>query len=241
MVSRTASVHVGGSEKCSRAKHGNERISRPESAIELQESRTYYLLMANKRIAKIIFYATISWFIPSVASSQDVVTWNEDVSGWEIRVDRTLGNGCFMLTGYEGGTFLRLQFDPTSESIGFYVANDDWRSIEANKLYDIEVEFGSAGPWTGSAQGIDFDGLRGLHLTVPSEDDRAADFIEEFMRYTGVDIRYQGASIARLSLRGTFAATEEMFRCQAAMFENGLPSERDPFSSSGTGGADPFR
>lgn len=178
--------------------------------------------------------------VAGAAVAQETALWKEDVAGWEILVDQSLDDGCFMITEYERGTLLRAQFNPAADTFQFVVGDPNWKSIEENKFYEIEVEFGSAGPWTGDAVGYDFGGINALILHIPFEDDRADLFIEEFMRYTVVDVRYEGSSIARLSLKGTYAAMEEVMACQAAMLDQPAPAQDDPFSGSSSRGSDPF-
>lgn len=176
------------------------------------------------------------------ATAQDVVTWNDDVSGWTVAVDRTLNDGCFALACFDGGTCLRLQLNAANERVIFFAMNDNWQSLETGKLYDIEVKFGTLAPWTGMASVHRFsNGLPSLVLNVPFEEERAFNFIDEFMRMTGVRISYSGSVIANLSLRGTYAAMEEVFNCQRTMIEGGQRPRSDPFSAAPQNSDDPFR
>ena len=176
------------------------------------------------------------------ATAQDSVIWSDDVSGWTVAVDRSLNDGCFAFTCFDGGTCLRLQLNAANEQVIFFVMNNNWQSLETGKLYDIEVKFGTLTPWTGRASVHRFsDGLPSLVLNVPFEEDRALNFVDEFMRMTGVQISYSGSVIANLSLRGTYAAMEEVFNCQRTMIEGGRGTRSDPFSSAPQSSDDPFR
>ena len=168
--------------------------------------------------------------------SDDIVTWNDDVKGWYLGVDPSIGDGCFMYAAYEGGTFLRFQFNPQEDLVNFIVGNDNWQSLEEGKLYGLEVSFGSETPWTGDAEARFIGDTPSLSLDVPYSEDRAATFIEELRRTSVVDISYNGKSVDVLNLSGSFAAVTELVNCQSEMLNSSGGS--DPFSGSGS---DPFR
>jgi len=186
-----------------------------------------------------IFFST--FLMASNAYGEEAAVWNPDVRGWEIRVDQSIGNGCFMFTTYEGGTVLRMQFNPEVGNVQFIIGNQRWRSLEAEKIYPMTVQFGNLEPWSGNGTGFWWgEDLPALVLNVSFENDAADLFIEEFMRMTGVTVAYDDREIAKLSLRGTYAAMQEVMACQSAMLEN--RSTTDPFSSGATPSTDdPFR
>ncbi|MEM9343353.1 MAG: hypothetical protein AAGA87_09920 [Pseudomonadota bacterium] len=176
------------------------------------------------------------------AVSQETVTWKDDVKGWYIGVDRTVGNGCFLSSIFEGGSLFRMGYFPSDEVFRVMVGDDDWKSLEEGKLYPIEVKFGNLSPWTGNASVFIWsDGDKSLVLSLPFENDVAENFIGEFKRMTTVAVNYEGQEILKLSLKGSFAAADEMLRCQLAVSEETQPStSSDPFSSNGSDNSDPF-
>ncbi len=178
---------------------------------------------------------------PTTLLADETVIWKNDVRGWDVMVDRTLENSCFIYSTFEESSFVRLQFNPVNDSVEFTVGNLNWISLESGKLYPMEVQFGSRTPWTGEGLGRWWgEDLPSLSLDVPFKDDRALEFLDEFMKMTGVRVSYENRIIANLSLRGTYAATEEMMRCQRKMFESS-PAPTDPFkSNSSSENADPF-
>ncbi|MBO9432581.1 hypothetical protein J7394_00080 [Ruegeria sp. R13_0] len=176
-------------------------------------------------------------FPASIVVAEETVVWSDNIKGWHIAVDRTTGDGCFMVTAYEGGTYLRGQILPSEQAFALMIGNTDWRSIESGKLYDLTATFGSRTPWKGEAHGFWIGESPFLSLQVPFESGQAAEFIDEFMRLSVVDIGYEGKSIATLKLSGTYAAMLEVMECQRQMFES-IP-EIDPFASSGND-KDPF-
>lgn len=165
-----------------------------------------------------------------------VVTWKDDVRGWYLGVDRSIGDGCFMYASYNGGTFVRFQFNPQENVVNFIVGNEKWRSLEESKFYDLSVAFGRESPWNGQAEARFIGDEMSLSLNVPFSEDRAATFIEELRRATVVDISYQGRTVDTLSLSGSFAAVTELLNCQTVILDDSTGS--DPFSSSGE---DPFQ
>lgn len=185
------------------------------------------------------FYAALTCLCTlTISAHAESVAWKDDVRGWMIRVDPTIGNGCFMLTEYDGGTYLRVQFNPSTDNLDFIIGDGDWRSVEKGKLYELSVQFGNRTPWAGDAEGFWFgDNTPALMMSVPFHDDRAKSFMEEFMRMSDVRVKYEGSEIAHLSLSGTYAAMQEAIACQIAMAEE----EDDPFATGSGKKEDPFR
>jgi hypothetical protein len=174
-------------------------------------------------------------------SFSQAVTWNEDVRGWFIGVDRTLGDGCFMYSSFDSGGVLRAGFDVDGDSMYIVVGSRNWMSLEEGKLYPIEIQFGSRPPWTGDANVFVWnDGDKALELSVPFTNNVADNFVRELQQTQNVLVRYQGRQILNLSLRGSFAAMAEVIKCQEAMLSNSLPNA-DPFNAGGVNGNDPFR
>jgi hypothetical protein len=179
----------------------------------------------------------VSHFFVSASASDDSEVWKENVQGWSIYVDKTVDNGCFMATTFEGGTRLRAQFNPRADNFALVVANPSWESINPDKFYDLTVQFGNRTPWDGEASVLVFSNMNGLVLEV-GDDEAIGEFVNELMRMTSVKISYRGEQIANLSLDGSYKAMEEVFACQAAMNAGGSTPE-DPFSNESKS-TDPF-
>lgn len=174
-------------------------------------------------------------------SFSQAITWNEDVRGWFIGVDRSIGDGCFMYSTFDGGSVLRAGFNVDGDSMYILVGNRNWMSLEEGKLYPIEIQFGNRPPWTGDASVFIWsDGDRALNLTVPFTNNIANNFVRELQQTQNVIVRYQGRQIMNLSLKGSFAAMAEVMNCQETMLSNNVPGA-DPFNANGVNGADPFR
>jgi hypothetical protein len=59
----------------------------------------------------------------SAASAQEVVTWGE-AGGWDVLVDKTLANGCFIQAEFEDGSLIRMGIDK-EEGGGYVTAFND--------------------------------------------------------------------------------------------------------------------
>jgi hypothetical protein len=194
-----------------------------------------------KTHSAILAASTLSFvaFANGTASAADAVRWGK-VSGWDILVDTTSGNGCFIFTIYDGGTALRLGFDAQEDDAYLMVGNQKWASIEHGKDYEIEIRMDRDAPWRATATGVDFDGLP---LLMASTDQ--PNFLIDFMKKNTLEVRFRNQSIATLSLKGTYAAVAEMLKCQDYVDAHGVGGRApyaDPFASNGRSAAsDPFR
>ena len=176
---------------------------------------------------------------PASLSAQDTSTakWGQ-VGGWSIRVDRSVGNGCFASQLYEDGTSLRVGFDKSKQTIYFMIGNAAWRSLEVGKVYRMRFVFDGEKSYNGELTGLKLGSVVFL-----DHSDVSIDFTKDFMQRNGVRVYYQGNQITHLSLSNTYAAIAEVLNCQREINNAGgqggpqpAPSG-DPFSS---GKRDPF-
>lgn len=182
---------------------------------------------------KIALSAGCALMSVGTATAGDTVTWQEDVEGWSVAIDRTIDDSCFIISGFDDETFLRFQFNATLGNVQFIVASIHWASLIAGEDYDMEVSFGGRDAWTGTAKGHRWrDILPSLVLSVPISDQQASQFMEEFTATGSVSISYEGVEIANLALTGTEEAIASMLDCQSAM-SKAKSSQRlgsDPFA-----------
>ena len=188
---------------------------------------------------KVFITLIIVVFVALPARANDSLSWKDDVGGWHIRIDPSMGNGCFMGTLFEGGTYFRVALDMTDDpGLWVFVHDSDWASLEVGKLYPVKIQFGRLEPWTGDAvgwQSVNDD----IYLALSIQEDRTSDFLEELQRMLGVTIQYEGNVIANLSLRGSYAAVDEMVNCQIAV--RGWEDQNDdPFRGRSANQTDPF-
>ena len=184
-------------------------------------------------------FAGVAAAIPSQAHAQKAAKWAQ-VGGWEIRVDQSVGNGCFAMQIYEDGTVVRIGVDVTDKRIYLLFLNDAWKSLEVGKIYPVRIVFDGVSAYNGEMKGHRLEG----GTIVLSHRNLSSEFVKDFMQRNGMRIHYQGSSIANLSLRNTYAALGEVLNCQKEIgFGSNSPRNSDPFSSSsGTRpNRDPFR
>jgi hypothetical protein len=173
------------------------------------------------------------------AESRETAKWGQ-VGGWQIRVDRSVGHGCFASQLYEDNTSLRVGFDIKKKTIYFMIGNPAWRSLEAGKVYAMKFVFDDHKSYTGELTGV----MLGDRVFLDHSDVSYA-FTKDFMERNGVRVYYRGAPITNLSLRNTYAAIGEVLNCQREISSAGGGSSQsgaDPFArGSGEGRrSDPF-
>ena len=167
--------------------------------------------MTRLKSLAVVGACLLSWAVAGAARAEDSDRWG-NVRGWDIMIDRTLGNGCFIFSEFRDGTAIRLGFDRTKGDSYLMVGNRDWDKIEDGAAYDIEIRMDRAAPWTATATGV----LMGsLPLLMARTDD--VKFVAAFAKKNSIQVIYGGNTIAHLSLKGTFAAITEMLNCQDAM------------------------
>lgn len=173
---------------------------------------------------------------PASAQKETAPRWGE-VGGWAIRVDRSIGDGCYAHQHYEDETFVRIGFDVKKGTIFFMIGNPGWRSLEAGKIYPMQLIFDGQQRYNGEFQGIKINDLVWLdHSNVSS------DFAKDFMQRSSLRVFYQGNRIAALSLKNTYAAVVEVMNCQRELggSSGGASVPPDPFGGGSRRPADPF-
>lgn len=156
-----------------------------------------------------------------------------DVGGWEIRVDASVGNGCFAIQEYEDGSIVRIGVDVDNKRIYLFFSNNAWKSLEQGKIYPVRVVFDGVSTYNGEMNGYRLSG----GTMVLAHRNLNTDFVKDFMLRNVMRIYYEGRQIASLSLRNTYAAISEVSNCQSE-FGFGSGSSR---GGSGGSGRDPFR
>lgn len=172
---------------------------------------------------------------PIEVLAQTAPKWAQ-VGGWETRVDKSVGNGCFAMQRYEDGTVVRVGVNVGQKSVYLLFLNDAWKSLEVGKIYPVRIVYDGVSTYDGEMKGHQLAG----GALVLAHSNLSTEFVRDFMQRNSLHIYYHGSRIAALSLRNTYAAVAEVINCQR---EFGVgPRDSDPFSSSGAGpNRDPFR
>jgi hypothetical protein len=180
-------------------------------------------------------------FAPSASSLADdtkAPVW-KTVGEWEIRIDSTLGNGCFMTASYVHGDALRLGFNRKDRYGYMMFGNSDWKSLTPENSYPLVIQFGSNTPWNATARVVMMsEDAPFLAFTFSSPN-----LLQEFADSDGIRITYQGKQVSNLALTGSKAAVAELVNCQDYVDKNfPTSSSGDPFANSGRtdSSSDPF-
>ena len=145
-----------------------------------------------------------------------------NVDGWTIRIDTTLGNGCFLHTYFKGGTALLIGKDNKRNTLYVVVGNPHWDTIKYGKHYPIEIQFGDKNKWFGDASGMSFNPPENqpfFWFYLNADIESATVFLGEFMRERTVEFFFDGSSITKLSLKGSHRATLKLMECQRSVDE----------------------
>lgn len=169
--------------------------------------------MLFRAVAAVLALSAIPTFVAAQVyrsdTDQGAIDYAE-VAGWVVRVDTTLGWGCFAFGEFERGTVFRIGLSPESESLYVMIGHVSWNSIEHGKSYRLNARFGNKAPWKIDATGYQLPGGFTV-LMFDATDDR---FVTEFQREHSISISYGGREISNLSLRGSYAAMEKTIECQ---------------------------
>jgi hypothetical protein len=169
----------------------------------------------------------------SVAFAEATALWRT-VGQWQIRVDKSLGYGCFLVGSYTRGTVLRIGIDQQNGNGYVLVGNEAWRSLQVGNQYNLSLRFDNTPPWRGraTARRIGPGDMVFLYLSF----DRAR-FLLELARRMNLTIFYNGEVVTSLPLRGTNAAVQEMLQCQRAadIARKTNRPQGDPFAGSPQG------
>jgi hypothetical protein len=187
---------------------------------------------------RVLAAALLACGISSALASEGAVQWGTS-GAWTIAVDTSLGNSCFLVTTFVDGTIFRLGFNQQNTSSPMYVGigNQDWKSLDPGKDYDLQLQLDNLPGWNAAAEATTI-GVTPF-LLIPTDQVK---FVDEFMRRHTLRMYFSGREVVRLNLKGSSQAVNEMLRCQNAVINYTQPPARDPFSgvSSGPKKKDPF-
>jgi hypothetical protein len=173
----------------------------------------------------------------SGAIAQATSEW-DSVGGWSIRIDHSVGRGCYIHGRYDSGTNLRLGYDPQASGVYVMLGNPAWRSIEQGTVYELTLQFNQRTPRRIDATGVPVDGRSALAFKLSE-----GDFIQEFMERNVLTISYRDSEVDRLTLSGSLEAVEAMVQCQSEVDQTQRPdnggSDESPSSPKDSLGSNP--
>jgi hypothetical protein len=161
------------------------------------------------------------------AAQAENAKWGK-VGPWEIMVDRSNGNGCFMLGSYPGPNpvYLRVGFNNVNNNAYLMIASPAWPSLEPGKVYAISGQFDNETPTTWHATAIKVtENITALQATFNDPYGSMATFGQRL----NLRLYYNGNLVTNLKLTGTAAAAAETINCNRQ------------FTAGSGGGSDPFK
>ena len=188
---------------------------------------------------KLVLASTILMgLLGASAMATEAPKWGQ-VGPWRIAVDQTLGNGCFMMAGYNNTSF-RVGINNTRNESYFMIANPAWQTLVVGQQYQLAGQFdnGTIVTWTGTAGQLSTATGSVTYLEVTFNTPAPAQVMQVFGQRWNFKLYYRGNLLADLNLKGTEAAVASLLNCNQ-QFTAGAG---DPFANgSGTRVADPFR
>lgn len=161
---------------------------------------------------------------PQAKKTSETEEWRK-VGSWTVMVDHTLGDGCFLLAGFDNDTVLRIGVNRNSNG-GYYVllGNGAWKSLKAGEQVNLQFQFDNNSPWTGTATGVDF----GENVVLLKENFTKSSFWNEFVNSKVLEVTHDNRQVTKLQLTQAKAAFDELVACQRYEDSNG--KARDPFA-----------
>lgn len=145
----------------------------------------------------------------SAAFAQDLVPYSQ-AGGWDVVVDTTLGNGCFLTSEFEDGSTVRIGFNRVAGN-GYVAAfNENWGDIVDGESYPISFLLDEE-QYDGTATGMHLDVLPGAVISFDS-----VDFLSDLAARNTMTLQSQGEDVMTIDLSGSDEAVAETIACQDA-------------------------
>lgn len=133
----------------------------------------------------------------------------DDVAGWEVLVDRSLGDGCLIQAEYEDGSLVRIGFDLNVGEGYVTVANDNWGYLEDGAEYEVNFDLDSE-PYTGLASVVHIADSPGVDIYFDN-----FDFLFHIAKkYTMTIYNDDMREVTAIDLGGTYHALQSAMDCQ---------------------------
>jgi hypothetical protein len=169
--------------------------------------------------------------MPATAADLGSRKWTT-VGNWEIWVDRTQGDSCYVMRSYERGAVFRIGFGRDASNGYVILANEKWKSLVVGSKYAIELKFDNNPAWKGNATARKAGNITYLHMDFGGQG-----LLKEFGHSDNASVTYKGQLAANVRLTGSDTAVEELMRCQATPSRALAPSDSQQRSAPDS---DPF-
>ncbi len=149
----------------------------------------------------------VSVLCAGMAMAQDPIPYGE-AGGWEVLIDPSLGNGCFLISEFEDGSVVRIGFDRTAGN-GYVIAfNEGWGDIVEGQEYPVSFMLDDQ-QYDGIAMGMSLSGLPGAMITFDN-----VDFLADLAMRQTMSLSNEGGEVMVIDLTGSAAAIEQTIACQ---------------------------
>ncbi len=128
--------------------------------------------------------------------------------GWDILIDISLDDGCFMQAEYDNGTLVRIGIDK-AKGEGYVTAfNEAWGDIESGTVYPIEFDL-DGDRYEGKATGIILNEVPGADIYFDNEE-----LFVDLMKKNVMTIYNENGKVMAISLSGSSAGLDAVLTCQ---------------------------
>lgn len=153
----------------------------------------------------------IALSLGGIAASAQSLIDKGFVSGWNVMVDPSFGNGCLIQTVFEDYSVVRIGYDATENRGYFVVFNKAWGNIEKGKKYDITFDLDGE-KFNAVATGFELDRVPGAGVFFTDRD-----FIHSIAQKKIMTVYNQaGEQVMAIDLKGSAKALDYARKCQAA-------------------------
>jgi hypothetical protein len=163
-------------------------------------------------------------------ADQSVTTPYSQVGPWQIRVDTTLGNACYMAAVYHTNEVVRFGYNNLNHSAYMSVADPAWTSLVNGSQYQlgVQVDGGQVKPFKAVASAE-----AGSSPSVAMWFADPENIMSTFGLTNQVALFYQGRELTRLNLVGTARALNAVDECTRAYTGTDFAAKQDPFRPTG--------
>jgi serine protease Do len=187
--------------------------------------------MARRTLGLSITFLTMNLLTPCFAQAQTTL-WHKH-GFWEIRLDKTINDSCFVTATGERGTSIRFGINKNRNRQGYMlVGNKNWGTLQGGQDYEIQFRFDDSTLWKAPARAVRLDGYNHLLFYFDKQE-----IFLDFIRRNWIYMYIKGQLITSISMKGSSVAFNEMVRCQ----KNADGSPIQPSPSRRENPMDPFK
>jgi hypothetical protein len=185
--------------------------SRPSFAAEGQRGRGLPRLGRNSARTLLGAGFVLAWLGTTTALAHLQIDQTVERTGpWTIGYNASL-KGCVASATSEDGTTIWIGFEGSEPETPAYLAftNPSWRSIEARKFYDLEIQASGSYRWRGYSSGVERANERGLFVFGVKR--RA---LEDLAQTSALVLSANKERLTETNISGLSQAIEKLTSCQ---------------------------